>query len=356
MIPPTRGLPNTPCNREPGVHPASGRRGHPIVTVKVDQRPTGGRVGGTNHDENGDMQNDTFPGGSYRTEPVSYLMEHLDWMRRCGRTPRTIKGRRQVLTWLAEYLDHDPATATANELDRWQASLRSREQLRWCTSMIRPYYRYLHERGYRPDNPASLLPLPRARRRLPRPIPEDRLMAAIAEAPRRLLPWLLLAGWSGMRASDIASMHRSRLFVDTSGGRWYRAIGKGDVERDVPIPAWVWAVIDPLMAPEGLCWRRQRGTGPVTAQHVSQYCNEYLRRRGLPDTFHALRHRVATLIVHDTRDLRLVQDLLGHDDLSTLHVYTRVHSPAMAAAVARLPRPPLRVVPLPTADPEVDIA
>ncbi|MFR9807282.1 tyrosine-type recombinase/integrase [Pseudonocardia sp. RS010] len=284
------------------------------------------------------------PQGSYRTEHVGYLVEHLNWMRRCGRADRTIKARAQVLTWLAEFLGHDPSTATIEELEMWQNAMRSRDKLRWCTAMIRPYYRYLHQRGLRRDDPAALLAIPRPRRKLPRPIPDDRLMAAIAAAPRRILPWLLLAGWCGMRAGEVAGMHRRNIVLDARGTYWIRIVGKGEHERDIPVPGWVWEIIDPLMAPSGLCWRRQRGTGPVTAQHVSQYCNEYLHGEGIPDTLHSLRHRVATLVAEDTRDLRLVQDLLGHSDLSSLHVYTRVQNRRIAEAVEALPRPPLELL------------
>lgn len=288
---------------------------------------------------------DDLPGGSYRTEDIGYLIDHLDWMRRSGRSDRTMKARRMVLTWLAEHLGHDPATATARELDRWQSTLRTRDQIRWQTSIIRPYFRYLQDRGVRTDNPATLLPMPPATRRLPRPIPEDRLMTAIAKAPTRVMPWLLLAGWSGMRAGDIAHMRREEMFVDELGNHWVRVIGKRDVERDVPIADWVWQTIDPLMFPDGWCWRRKRNPGrdrdPVTAQHVSQFCNEYLHNAGVRDTFHALRHRVATLALHDTGDIRLVQDLLGHSNLASVHIYTKVHNPAMAAAVNELPRPPM---------------
>lgn len=84
--------------------------------------------------------------------------------------------------------------------------------------------------------------------------------------------------------------------------------------------------------------------GPVTAKHVSENVNYYLRVKcGLPHRLHSLRKRVATAALRDTGDLRMVQELLGHANLSTLHVYTGVQRGDMAAAVARLPRPPASV-------------
>lgn len=285
--------------------------------------------------------------GSYCTEEIGHLDEHLEWMRRCDRSPRTIRARRQVLTWLAEFLGSDPATATEADLDRWQSSLDTREKIRWQTHVIRPYYRYLHVRGIRPDNPAALLPVPKQLRRLPRPIPEDRLFAAVVEAPPRVLPWLLLAGWCGLRAGEIANLKTTNFATDSDGAVWVRFTGKGGVERDVPVPDWVWAALQPHLPTEvGPCFRRayRPDRGPLTPKLLSDTCSRYFASRGIPDRLHSLRHRVATAALRDSNDLRLVQDLLGHANLGTLHVYTQVQPRDMAQTVGRLARPPLRLL------------
>lgn len=282
-----------------------------------------------------------FPGGPYVTERIGHLGEHLNWMLRCGRAESTIKARQMVLTWLAEFLGHDPATATATELDVWQAQIKTLNSVRWQTAMIRPYYAYLQARGIRPDNPAALLPKPKARRRLPRPIPDSRLFAAVVEAPPRLLPWLLLAGWSGLRASDIAGLHRED-FTVTDDEVFVRVLGKGDAERDAAVPLWVWRTIAPLLPESGPCWRRvyRPNDGPVTAKQISDSVAYYLgKQRGIPERLHSLRHRVATAVLRESHDIRLVQEILGHANLGTVHVYTQVQSSAMARAVEQLPRP-----------------
>lgn len=249
------------------------------------------------------------------------------------------------MTWLAEFLHHDPCTATATELDIWQSQLRTLNAVRWQTAMIRPYFTYLQARGIRPDNPAALLPRPKARRRLPRPIPDDRLFAAVAEAPPRVLPYLLLAGWSGLRAAEIARLRVEDFSHDVEGGgMWVRILGKGDAERDAAVAHWVWQVIAPSLPESGPCWRRAHGEGLVTGKQVSDTCTYYLGTvRGLPDRLHSLRHRVATAIMQREHDVRLVQDVLGHANLSTLHVYTLVQPRSIMSAVERLPRP-LRAV------------
>ncbi|MBL8927073.1 MAG: tyrosine-type recombinase/integrase [Pseudonocardia sp.] len=281
-----------------------------------------------------------MPAGQYCTEPVGCLDDHLDWMVRCGRSARTIAGRRIELTRLGEWLGHDPATATAAELERWQAGMSSTDSMRWRASMVRPYYKWLRARGVRPDDPAALLPIPRRPRRLPRPIPEPALLAAVAAASVRLRPWLLLAGWSGLRAAEIAGLEVEAFSTDPAGQTWVRVVGKGNAERVVPVPGWAWVQIAPVLPASGPCWRRERGSGPVTGKHVSIRCNRYLAKRAdVPRwcTFHSLRHRFATRLLAGTKDVRLVQHAMGHADLSVLHVYTQVMSAAAAAAVDALP-------------------
>lgn len=296
-----------------------------------------------------------LPGGVYVTEPISHIEEHLRWMRKCGRVDATLKARRATLTRIAEAIGHDPATATLAELEVWQDGLVSLASVRHQTLLARPYYRWLHARGLRSDDPAALLPVPPRPDRLPRPIAEDDLMLAIREAPPRVAPWLLLAGWSGMRASDIAAMHRDRLLL-VDGQRYARVVGKGGVERDVPIPGWVWDRIAPHLPAAGWCWVRERGPGagvqPRTAQHVSQYTNAYLAGLGLSARLHSLRHRVGQRTLEDSGSARLVQTVLGHRDLSQVQVYTRVTPREAAAALDRLPRPadaPARTAPPPSA-------
>lgn len=271
---------------------------------------------------------------------VTHLPQHLAWMRRAGRAERTIQCRRREIERLARTLGHDPATATLVELEAWQESLPSLNYMRWATAIIRPYFKYLRDRGLRSDDPAALLPLPPTPQRLPRPISEDALLKAIRNAPPRILPWLLLAGWSGLRAIEIAGLQRESFSVDADGQVWASVIGKGDKHRYVPVPAWAWARIEPDLPESGPCWGLITGSRrgeQLTARHVSQYCCNYLHRQGITDNLHSLRHRVATLTLEQTGNLRLVQDLLGHANLRQLSVYTKVRSSAVAGAVSGLP-------------------
>lgn len=285
-----------------------------------------------------------LPGGVYPVEGCTLLAEHLNWMRRAGRSARTLRARRAAVVRLGEYLGADPADVTPEDLDGWQAQLPSLGRMRWATTVIRPYYNYLQARGHRRDNPAALLPLPAAPRRLPRPMPEDRVALAVAHAPQRLLPWLLLAGWCGLRAGEIAGLDVADFTRDAPGRMWVLIRGKGDHQRRVFVPQWLWQVLAPRLPDDGACFRRVNNPGAgivrVKPRHVSQYCCRYLHGVGIPDTLHALRHRIATITLESSGgDLRLVQTLLGHLSIANTTLYTLVAPTRLADVLDQVPAP-----------------
>ncbi|SIG96581.1 integrase [Mycobacteroides abscessus subsp. abscessus] len=277
----------------------------------------------------GGAQLNSLPGGHYGYG-VSYLDEHCRWMLRAGRAERTIKLRRMHMQYLVDFLGRDPVDATERELEAWQDSV-PLDQLRNKTAMVRPYYVYLHQRGYRADNPAALLVTPRKKRNLPRPIAFDAMERAILHAPSlRMRAWLILAAYAGMRAKEVAHLERDNIERRPEGGVFIRLTRtKGEYQRVTALPEWAWQMVEPALAPEGLCFRRERGTGPVTPQQISQLSNDWLHKSGTRSTFHSLRHWAGSSgIEHE--DLRVVQEFLGHTDPSTTAIYTAV-APARIA-------------------------
>lgn len=282
----------------------------------------------------------TLPGGSYPLERARHLADHLIWMRLAGRKDNTLFARRRAVVRLAEWLDQDPVDATFEQLEHWQRSLlvTSLNHVRSQTTLVRPFFAWMHQRGHRHDNPSVLLACPERPRGLPRPMSEDKATAAVDAADGRVRPWLLLAGCCGLRAAEIAGLRTSDFAVDTSGAVWMHITGKGDDERSVPVPPDVWAAITELWpVREGPLWRRERGFGPVLPRHVSQQCNRHLHQLGIPGTLHSLRHRWATELLEVSGDLRLVQIGLGHADPKTTQVYTLVRPRRLLAAVQALP-------------------
>lgn len=283
------------------------------------------------------MNTSVIPGRYYGTS-VSHLDEHCRWMIRAGRADRTIKLRRMHLQYLADYLGRDPVDATQDDLEAWQDSV-SVERLRFRTAMIRPYYDYLHKRGLRPDNPAALLVTPRAKRGIPRPIAFDALERAIRTAPNpRIRAWLILAAYAGLRAKEIAHLEADCFAPAPGGGMFIRLTRtKGEWERISALPGWAWDLIRPALADDGLCFRRERGTGPVTPQQVSQLANDWLHKSGTRSTLHTLRHFAGSNGI-DCEDVRVVQEFLGHTSPTTTAIYTAVAPKRIARMVATFPR------------------
>ncbi|MGC8480123.1 MAG: tyrosine-type recombinase/integrase, partial [Acidimicrobiales bacterium] len=135
---------------------------------------------------------------------------------------------------------------------------------------------------------------------------------------------------SGLRVSELCSLEWIRLDLDE---RLVRVVGKGDKERVVPISAYAAAALR-TMRDADLNERSRRsryvfasrGGAPLTRQGVWYL----LKRRGAAVglaqvlTPHVLRHSCATHMIQGGADLRVVQELLGHVDLSTTQIYTRI--------------------------------
>ena len=116
------------------------------------------------------MHSVSLPGPGYPLATATGLREHLLWMRLQGRMEDTLTARRRAVVLLGEHLRADPAGATFEQLYSWQLWLLEETSLstvRHQTALVRPYFAWLRDLGHRRDNPAALLPSPKARRGLP---------------------------------------------------------------------------------------------------------------------------------------------------------------------------------------------
>jgi integrase/recombinase XerC len=240
--------------------------------------------------------------------------------------------------------------ASHADLVAWRTSLHlsPRSIASYC-DQVREFYAWLVRSEYRPDNPALGLPVPRLGRSLPRPISEADLQRALESAPRRVRPWLVLAGWGGLRAKEIALLRRENV-ADTVR-RPFILIAedatKGHAEHVVWMSTFVLAELRAYGMPSrGWMFTRHDGRpGPNSPGYVSKLCNRQLRASGSDATLHQLRHRLLSLLYEQTRDIRLVQETAGHRSLETTQIYTRVSDSGAAAAMDAIPSPTrLRVV------------
>lgn len=276
------------------------------------------------------------------------IQQHLDHLAERRLSAETIAARRGVLSRLWIFLGKPPIEARPDDLDRWRASLRLSDVSYACyLSHVRAFYRWAARRGLIESNPAEHLSRPLLPRPLPRPIGEDALLYALAGAPARIRPWLVLAGWAGLRAKEIALLRR-RNVLDRAQPPVLVIVHdatKGQRERAVPMSDFVLSELRPVLPASGWVFRRVDGQpGPNKPYHISHLANDYLHDAGITETLHQLRHRFLSQAYERCQDLRVVQELAGHASPVTTAGYTKFSDQRAVAAVQAVPAPGLRAV------------
>jgi integrase/recombinase XerD len=221
-------------------------------------------------------------------------------------------------------------------------------------SAMRHLYRFLLNERIRNDDPAAILSGPKRGRGLPKVLSiadVDRLLTrakALSEAPEasplqrlralRLYCLLEVLYATGLRVSELVSLPLSASRRDA---RMIVVRGKGDKERLVPLnQASRQAMTGYLAAIEALKPEKKKNapaskwlfpsfgeSGHLTRQHFARDLKELAASAGLPPRLvspHVLRHAFASHLLHNGADLRIVQTLLGHTDISTTQIYTHV--------------------------------
>jgi integrase/recombinase XerC len=202
-------------------------------------------------------------------------------------------------------------------------------------SCVRSFFRFLCREGLLTNNPAAVVPTPRLERRLPHFLDEEQ-MTRLLEAPpadrwqgqrdRAVFETLYS---TGMRVSELVGLNLNDVdeISDTVIVR-----GKGKRERLCPIGKTALQAIQRYLAHRprrvkvpAAMFVSQKGTR-LTARHVDRLLQRYARQAALPIPIspHSLRHSFATHLLDRGADLRSVQELLGHQSLSTTQIYTHV--------------------------------
>ena len=249
---------------------------------------------------------------------------------------------RRDLADAADFLKASPASATPQRLAEYVAGLRARglaaTTIARRIAALRSFYRHQLLIGVRTDNPAAELELPRRPRTLPRtlsPGEVERLIeAANGTTPRSLRDRALveLLYGAGLRVSEAVGLDRSAVDLEQ---RLVRAFGKGSKERVVPIGREAVEALRRYLA-RGRPYldRRHRPElflnaqgGALTRAGAFLILRKLAASAGLePERVHPhlLRHSFATHLLEGGADLRSVQEMLGHADLSTTERYTHV--------------------------------
>jgi integrase/recombinase XerD len=262
-----------------------------------------------------------------------------------GLSRNTVDGYRNDLSRLGAALAKkggDLLTAGAADLsahmrDLQRQGLSPRSSAR-ALSAIRGFYENLVTIGERPDNPSVNLLPPKLWKPLPKVLSEDEVEALLA-APKTDTPlglrdraMLELLYATGLRVSELVGLQLPQLRLDVG---FLIAFGKGSKERVVPVGEqaehWIRRYLREIR-PDLAHGRHQavfvnkNGEG-MTRQGFWKILKAYGLKAGIraPLSPHVLRHSFATHLLEHGADLRAVQTMLGHADISTTQIYTHIH-------------------------------
>jgi integrase/recombinase XerC len=269
------------------------------------------------------------------------FFRHLGDERRLS--PHTLVHYRRDLAQCIAYCDSAGVAGwdklTTAEVRGWVAALHRRglsgKSIQRALSALRTLYRYLLREQAVSRNPAAGVTAPRSARRLPRTLTADqaaRLVALDARDPLMLRDRALLELLysSGLRLSEAVNLDLAELDL---GGGLVRVTGKGRKVRDVPVGAkarealreWL-AVRREMAGAEQAAVFVARNGKRLGARAMQSRLRIWAVRQGMevPVHPHMLRHSFASHVLESSGDLRAVQELLGHANISTTQIYTHL--------------------------------
>ena len=206
------------------------------------------------------------------------------------------------------------------------------------TATLRGFFAFLVSEALRPDDPSIYLQPPKLNSSLPQVLSEqtmDKLLAGSAgmsDLDVRNLAMIELLYGSGLRVSELVRLRVGDISLDVG---YVRCLGKGSKERIVPLGEVAIKALDRYLqgARRRLCRRggidalflNARGS-PMTRQGFWLILKRWSKERGITQNVwpHELRHTFATHLLDHGADLRAVQEMLGHADISTTQIYTHL--------------------------------
>jgi len=275
-------------------------------------------------------------------------------------SPNTVESYARDLAALAAFAEKrqlDPAALDRRDLEAFvrglMASGLSPRSTARAVACVRGFYKFLAVEQRRESSPADDLRAPRAWAALPKFLDLDEVDRLLAvpdvTTPRGLRDKALISVLyaTGLRVSELISLKATNLHLREG---YLTCIGKGDKERIVPIGQeaadWVQkylAEARPKLVPKSSPWLfvNARG-GPLSRVGFWKLLKEYGLKAGITRNIspHVLRHSFATHLLDRGADLRAIQMMLGHADLSTTQIYTHVLEARLRSVYDRFhPRP-----------------
>lgn len=284
----------------------------------------------------------------------AYLLRFLEWLRVKNYSPHTIETREVYLRYFIQWCDDrgltEPQEITKPIIERYQRYLfhhrkqdgqpLSTEGQYTRVTPIKAYFKWLTRQNYILYNPASELDMPRLEKRLPKAILTESEVEWVMNQPdietvyglrdRAILETIYSTGIRRMEAVNL-NVHD----VDGERGTLMIRQGKGSKDRMIPVGEralrWIVKYRDEarpeltLADDHGRLFLTRLGQ-TFTNDGMTQLVRRYILQADIGKTgsCHLLRHTMATLMLENGADIRFIQAMLGHSDISTTQIYTQV--------------------------------
>ncbi len=278
-----------------------------------------------------------------RAPASNFGKDYLEYLRTVRRlSPHTLKNYAIDLAQLDTYCRREQLSPTALSSDQvrmfaaWlHRSGLSARTIQRRLSAVRSYFAYLLKNGEVHKNPALDVQAPKGKKRLPATLDVDQIARLLdfqddeplASRDRAILE---LFYSSGLRLAEIVDLHVTDLDLPD---RAVRVTGKGSKTRILPVGKKAIVALQRWLKDRGRfaatesphLFVSQRGYA-LSPRSVQQRVLHWAKRQGIDQRVHPhlLRHSFATHMLESSRDLRAVQELLGHADISTTQVYTHL--------------------------------
>jgi integrase/recombinase XerD len=206
-------------------------------------------------------------------------------------------------------------------------------------STLKMFYNFLISKNVIKENPLTLIDLPKKTKRIPRAISEEKmteiLNACHGSEPQdvRLCAMFYLLYATGLRVSELANLTLSDI-LNTEHEGFIRVLGKGSKSRIVPLGGKARILLEKYIQNGRMHFNDKGGNflfpspryknKPLSRQRIFQLLKEVASPLGIEISPHGIRHSFATHLLENEANLRSVQKMLGHADLTTTEIYTSI--------------------------------
>ena len=271
-----------------------------------------------------------------------------------GLSPKSVEAYLHDVLLLEDFLGNTPIeNATFEDLQQflkhlYKADYNARSQARIISGM-RAFYRYLIYANVREDDPTELLDAPKIGMHLPDVLTVEeiqRIMEVIdlstPEGHRNRAMVEVMYG-CGLRVSELVTLRISNLFFDDD---FIKVVGKGSKERLIPIGETAKKMVNLYLqgkrkelkikkGEEDYVFLNRRGAH-LTREMVFMLVKKWVKDAGIEKTVspHTFRHSFATHLIEGGADLRAVQEMLGHESITTTEIYTHLDQDYLRTNIA----------------------